>query len=273
MENIEAAIEAGKQINSQHSLVVDGKTVPAFVGSDNSSVYIPKMDDAEKWLAAPVRKRGRFNFADVESFTRYFNEHKTDESRIFAAVTDIGCSFEAELDFHGQLASFREHRCYAALRPTHELVVWNANNRKAMTQPEFAAFLEENAEMFFSPTGAALLELVGTLEGTSNVNVTSGVKLQNQTIKITYNEEVELKGGITGTQSGNMEIPATITAKFSPFEGTGQYEFPARLRYKIADRKLSFWYQASNMHLVVRSIALDMLNIIEKQTGVTPFRV
>lgn len=273
MEDIQAAIEAGKQLAAFQIITPKGEGVPVALVPESTSVRVPPFSECEKWLTAPRRKRGAFHFADVESFTRYFNEHKNVDSRIFATLLDSGASFEGELDFHGINPSFREHRCECQLQPTHEFTVWTQNNRKVMNQAEFAAFLEENAEMFFSPTGAALLELVSTLEGTSNVNVTSGVKLQNQTIKFTFNEEVELKGGVTGTQSGNMEIPATISAKFSPFEGTGHYEFPARLRYKIADRKLSFWYQASNMHLVVRSIAMDMLRIIEKQTGVVPFKV
>ena len=61
---------------------------------------------SKKWLKNPTRKRGTFEFGDVDSFCRYFNEHKTPDSRIFATVTDDGGSFEGILNFHGADPSF-----------------------------------------------------------------------------------------------------------------------------------------------------------------------
>ena len=273
MENTEAALEAGRLLNCFRQISFDGKTAPAIVGPEGTQLTIPCFKEVEAWFDHPTRKRGTFSFADVDSFVRYFNEHKEPDSRIFAKIEDSGASFSATLDFHGEGPSFNQHVCATSLRSTHEFTVWCASNRKVMTQAQFAQFLEDNAEMFRDPAGADLLELIQTLEGKSNASISSAIKLQNRAIKFTYNEDVELKGGISGTQAGDMTLPGVITAAFSPFDGTGVYEFKARLRYKIAERKLSFWYEAINLHLVVRAIASDVLLLIEKQTGVQPFKV
>lgn len=242
----------------------------AIVPKDYRVEIIPRKG-VEDWLPKPLRKTGDFVFADTDSFVRYFNEHKNEESRIFAEVSDTGGNFRGVLNFHGKESSFNDHVCSFRLRATHEWGTWCDHANKHMGQQAFATFLEENSDMFTVPTGAALLELITTLDGKANVLVNSAIKLQTGAIKLAYTEEIELKGG-SGSQAGELIVPAVLEAGIAPFEGTTRYKMTARLRYRIESRKIEFWYQPVDLHLVVRHVIADILKVVEKQTGVVPFK-
>jgi uncharacterized protein YfdQ (DUF2303 family) len=246
---------------------------PAFVVPKDYRVEYPDLDKFEKNRAKPKRKQGLFKFADVESFIRYYLEHSDENSRIFADINDDTASYEAVLNFHGADPSWNDHKCRVELQPTHEWLTWCANNKKEMSQTEFASFLEENAEMFITPPGAKLLELVSNLEGKCHADFTQGIKLQSGAINLKYTEVVELSGGVNGPKDGAMTVPAMLEASIAPFEGTTHYTIKARLRFRINNRKLFFFYEAVEPHLVVRTVCADVSKVIEEKTKQRPFRV
>lgn len=252
------------------AIVPDGKA-PVFVLPKEHRAEILDLGRIEPWLGRPTRKRGNFYFGTVESFVRYFNEHKDKNSRIFAVVCDSGAKFVGMLNFHGEEPSFNDHACHHVLQHTQEWRTWIDHNRQPMSQAEFASFLEENADLFVQPAGADLLELIQTLEAKQHVHYDSGMKLQNGTIRLRYSEEVELRGCPSGTQSGDMELPALVTASIVPFEGVSQYEVKARLKYKLDSRKVSFWYEAIAPHQIIREVVNNLLRQIEEDTGIKPF--
>jgi len=269
---IQSALAAGRALGGIQNLTADGVSVPVVVIPEGYTAKALDMEEAENWMQAPLRKKGGFDFADVDSFNRYFNEHKSGSSRIFAEIRDNSASFRGVLDFHDENPSFNEHICRVSMKPTLEWTIWTGANKKHMPQADFAQFLEDNADVFTDPRGADLLELIQTLEGKSHVNITQAVKLQNGGLRLNFVEDVELRGGVSGSQSGEMLIPTILNVSIAPFDGVGKYPLTARLRYRIAERKITFWYETINMHLVVRAVASDMLDIIEKQTGVQPFK-
>src|SRR5436190_20634746 len=66
-------------------------------------VLVPKetaVVGLEKYLAQPLRKRGKVNLGDVESFVRYVEMHKQSGSRIYADRNPTGVSLVCVLDDH-----------------------------------------------------------------------------------------------------------------------------------------------------------------------------
>lgn len=236
-------LAAGAASTAIRSITPGDKTQPVIIVPKDYRVEYPKMDTFEKNLPAPLRKRGEFPFMDVESFIRYFDQHATENARIFATITDTSASYRAVLNFHGVEPSWNDHECSVALQPTHEWLLWCANNKKEMNQAAFAAFLEENADMFTLPPGAQLLDLVTRLEGKSDVEFTQGLKLQSGAIDLKYTEIVELSGGVTGPKDGKMQVPQILEVSIAPFEGCPHYNIKARLRFRINSRKLFFYYE------------------------------
>ena len=203
----------------------------------------------------------------ADSFLAYVKNFKSGATQIFAAVTDRGASFLAALDYHGGEASPDRvaHRATYTCQPTVEWQTWMGRDRKEMTQEDFALFLEENERLFLAPNGAELLELITTLEGKSHVNFTSGVRLQSRSVRLTFEEDTDVRGGV-GT--GQIEIPQVLSLAIAPFEGEVPYSVKARLRYQITSRKLVFWYETITPHLIVRDAAKLIVERVSTETGI-----
>lgn len=273
MDNTQLILDAGKALAPELDLVLPGGGIaPAFVLPHNYHLKIPSIQEAEQWAGKPVRKRGCFYFGDATSFTRYFNEHKTPDSRIFADFGKTGgfVGFVGYLNFHGAEPSFHDHACYYTLKPSSEWTNWMENDSNDMTQAQFAEFLEDHQSLILTPSGADLLELIQNLEAKSHCYIDSALKLQSSTIKLRISEEVELKHG-SATQSGELTLPAVLTVGIPPFEGVPAYTLQARLRYKVEQRKITFWYKTITPEATIRDVFKSLLAVIAKETEVEPF--
>ncbi len=270
--NTQAALDAGRMLSLIQRVAYDGVTAPVVVGP-NGSVVVIDPSAVERWLPAPKRKTGTWAFGDIESLTRYINEHKTEDTRIWASISDAVASFKAVLNFHGKEPSFNDHTAIHALKPTKEWALWVSRNGVRMPQVAFAEFIEENAKLFTDPNGADLLELIKNLEGHSNASFSQAVKLENGAVKLVFTEDVVLKGsgGAVTAQEGNMEIPSLLNVGIAPFEGVPPYAIQARLRYRIAERKITFWYETINAHLVIKDVCKNIIDQIKEKTGIQPF--
>ena len=269
--NIQAAIDAGRMLNQVQNIPLAGAMVPVVIRPDGTVIYA-QLAELEKFLPAPLRKRGSWAFGTVESFIRYVNQHKESDAAIFATITETGARFTSTLNFHGKVPSWNDHVATHALTPTVEWQRWLGANGKRMTQAEFATFLEENSDLFITPSGADMLELVQSLEGHSNVAFNSGIKLQNGAIKLSYDEEVTLKGQVASVP-GSLEVPKLLEAGIEPFNGTGKVKVAARLKYRIESRKVSLWFETIDAHKIVRDICDSIIAQITEKTGIQPFIV
>jgi len=270
--NSEFIYQAGMTAAEPVLITYTGTQFPYVALPPNHQLHSPELKRVEEWLGRPVRKRGSFSFTTADSFARYINEHKTEDTRVFADINCRDASFRAVLNFHGKEPSFGDHVAIFALSATKEWVELMDNNENEMSQTEFATFLEENAMLFATPSGADLLELIQTLEAKADVRINQAVKLQSGAIKVRYDEDVTLRGG-TGQQAGEMELPSALNLNVVPFEGASFMSVTARLRYKVTERKIILFYKLVNPHLVVRQVANDVVNLVLSKTGIEPFMV
>jgi uncharacterized protein YfdQ (DUF2303 family) len=210
---------------------------------------------------------------DAQSFIDYVNRYKTDRTLLFCSVGDLGATFKAILDFHGAAPDLKpgecEHTAAYATTATAEWTSWMANNRQAKNQRQFAEWLEDNAPLFVSPSGADLLELVTTLEGKSDVRFVSATRLQSGGSKLDFNEDVTLKG-ITNAQQGFVELPKIVKAGIAPFLGAPKYEVEARLKFRIESSKLTLWLETISPHTIVRDSVKAVVKEVADKTGIIP---
>lgn len=265
-------LNAGASAASIKSLPSTDPFVPVAIVPSGYKVEMLRVADFEKWSGKPRRKTGVMPFADVDSFIRYFKEHRTDDARIFATSTDSSGTFIGIMNFHGAEPSFNDHKCYVDLQATHEWKIWLSNAKNYKAQGAFATFLEENADMFVSPSGLDLVELVTNLEGKCHVDITQAVKLTTGAIQLKYSEVIEVKGG-TVPQSGEMQVPKELTVSIAPFEGCAPRQMRARLRYRIDNRKIQFAYEPIDPHLHVRALIAELTGTIERNTGCEVFKI
>lgn len=274
VDNVKALLDAG----AAHALPITkhgGKPV----------VIVPAGYGVKELELPPERVANGRTFSDVESFATYVNRFKYDGTLLFAKITDTNCEITAHLDYHNKTflegyaagRDWSSHRAILTCVLTKEWATWmkhngpKGNNGEAFSQTQFAQFLEDNERVFQSPSGADLLELVTTLEGKNNVRFNTAVRLSNGKAKLDYEEDVELRGGV-GT--GQIEVPTQLICKIIPFEnGPEPYEVRSRLRYRVANRQIVFWYETITPHLVLRDAAKAVLDAVREKVPAVPLMI
>ena len=218
----------------------------------------------------PKRIERIVHLTTASSFSSYVNRFKESATLISVAVLNGASTFTALLDYHAPGKPARvAHRAVFEPVVTADWKTLMASNRKPFSQLEFATWLEENSRFVKSPSSADLMELVQTLSGKSDVRFDSAVRLQSGGSRVSYNEDVELKGTVS-SKSGFVEFPSILDLAVQPFEGAAVYALSARLKYRIQSNKLSLWYEIITPHLVVRDAVNLIVDQITKDTGLTP---
>lgn len=268
-EALDRLLQVGDQLQAPR--IHDGLEPFAVIGGNVVSLA---------HLGAPTRIKRKVALIDAGSFCDYVNRFKNPDTLIFAKVTPTGATLTAIIDYHGApvtspnvvLPRYCDHLATLDLVETEDWKRWTAANRKAMTQVEFATWLEDNAALFNSVKegalkGAELLELVQTLFGTSDVSFTSLMRLKNGTNRLNYIEDSNVRGEVEGEP---IELPAIITAALQPFDGGPSYAVDARLKTRIEGRKLSLWFETVQMHKIIRDAVLDTVKMVSTKTGLVP---
>ena len=262
-DNVKTLLDAGAAL--AHSAITEHGGAPV--------VIIPTGYKVESLALPPERIARTIGFADVESFALYVNRFMQPGTLLLATVSDTDCKIVAHIDHHDQAVlagsnrarSWSSHTATLVCVQTREWKTWMDHNgeTKKFSQVEFAQFLEDNERLFRSPDAAGLLELVLTLQGKSNVRFNAAHRLQSGGAKLEYEEDVELKGGV-GT--GQINIPTELTCVIVPFEnGPEPYTVRSRLRYRIANRQINFWYETVTPHLTLRDAAKAVMDAVREK--------
>jgi hypothetical protein len=130
------------------------------------------------------------------------------------------------------------HRAHLVLLNTVAWQEWTRANRQAMSQADFAQFIEDHIPDIAVPAGAELLEVARNFEARKGVDFKSVQRVSDGSVQFSYNEDVQ------GTsRAGSMKVPNEFILGIAPFEGTPKYQVLARLRYRIeAGGKLMLWF-------------------------------
>lgn len=266
MENTEAAAMRDIAISTADTRFADMEK------RGKPFVLVPhnyRVEDLEKLLPQPRRKTGSPTFNDVQSFIRYVNTHKTDDTIVLANITETSGSFLAVLDYHGKEqsgAAWREHQAKYPCPMSPEWKRWIGSDKKQMSQNDFAIFLEDNLLDVVRPEGAEMLEIAKTLQASKAGRFKSGIRLENGDHELQYEETTQAKAG----QKGTLEIPSTFDLGLSCFTNGKRYKVEARLRYRINEGALIFWYELVRPHLIIDDACKELIAQIKAETGIQP---
>ncbi len=241
-----------------------------FVGATPIAV-VPagyKVEDLEKLMQTPTRKRGSVAMRDVASFCAMVNLHKNDGTAIYGTYNPP--AFKAVFNDHdANVPNWRDHTAGYSCPLSVEWATWMKANKQQMSQADFAQFIEDNAPDIVSPDPATMIEIARTLEAKKKVNFAQGIRLSNGETQFTYEEETQGTAG-----KGRFQVPETFTIAIQVFEGIGvpKNQIGARLRYRIsAEGGLTLWYDLDRPHKDLEAAALDVWKQIEANTGLTIF--
>lgn len=255
--DVQAAVAAGAALG-------DPRTADSAPGSGVFTV-VPKgyeLASLEDYLARPLRVRQNVALDDAESFIEYIKAYRLSErTRVF--FNQEQGEFLAVLDYHGNSIApeWCAHRARFKAQQSVEFSTWMGMNRQPMDQLQFARFLEDNQVDVVKPDGAVLLEIALTFETKKDVEFASGVRLQNGQIQFKYNEVVR-----GSAQSGTLEIPDEFKLGIPVHVGGPKYEIPVRLRWRLKEGKVVFWYEVVRPHRFLEAALKEIRERISAET-------
>lgn len=261
----------------------------------------PKTRDVvslEKFDQYPRRKRGVVTLIEPESFASYVKQHRNSRTIVLGTASETGGKFRAILDYHRpetqyenpekedaaakaatenespnflRDAGWGDHVAEYPLVPTPEWSRWIGKSGQAMTQSEFAQFLEDNAEDIVVPSvnnagypdAQLVLSTALTLQAKTDIQFKSGIRLSNGQHQLTYVENIDAKAGIDGQQT----IPDRFALALAPFKGSIVYEVRARLKYRLGNGRVNFTYELERAHKVVEHAYNDLRKKIGEAVG------
>lgn len=230
-------------------------------------VLIPKgwtLKDLPWTSQTPKRIRQTVQLSDHPSFCRYVSDFKSEETVIFAEVSNDGGTFTAVLDYHHGEPSWCTHKAIFTPEKSENWKRWLSQNGKQMGQTEFALFLENNTPDVVTPAGADLLQIINEFEVEGSLNFQRVQRLSNGTVKFSFQNEQKAK-------AGDLSVPEVFTLRFPLFNGEPMTVLTARLRYRLGSGgELKVWFELVNPHVAVREGLQSLVERVATGTAIAP---
>lgn len=239
----QAVIEIAQQAAVPN--ILDPEQPLGIVVPAGSKLEIP---DLSAWRMSPSRKTGTYKPATVEAFSEYVNLHlDVDATTVWVHPTS-GKVVAVLDDHHPEEPGWREWRVDLQLAFTAEWQYWLAQDRKMLSQVDFAEHIEGGLEEIAVPDGADLLEIAQTFQMTSGANFRSSIRLATGQQQFQYDEDGQATAGLTG----QLAVPTQILLVVAPFFGEQPSRINARLRFRLNSGKLTLGYMLDRPDVIVR---------------------
>lgn len=282
--NVASAIKAGMALGDIHVHAI-GNGPDGRPGDPLLIQVVPEgakleVQDLEKYLPRPTRKRGTYNFGDAKSFIEFVNREKTPETFILANRENPGFTaiFNGNVAQDGNAdaeAGWGDYKAAYACPYSPEWKVWSAANKSKMTQHDFAVFVEDNwvdvivPEATFDPNytnwpdGQMLLRLALGLEGKNDVSWGSAQRLDNGQVRFKYEETIS--GQVQGAY---IDIPQKFAVGIPVFAGTAPWQIIAKLRWRMDRGGLTMWFEFERLFKITERAFDEARAEIATGTGV-----
>ena len=228
--------------------------------------------DDEKLHSTPYRKTGTIRLDDQDSFVNYVNRHKiADLTTIYCQAdyqkseVDFGCIIN---DHNGALngQQWRDHRALYQPIFSEEWNRWTGNDTEPLSQTGFAMFIEDNladiAAVEGMPTGQQLLEMATSFQANQDMRFKSAVRLQNGGVNMSFVQDDD------NQTLAQMKLFEKIAIGIPVFWNGDAYQITARLRYRVKEGRLTFWYELIRHDKVLEDATKTLINKIQDATGV-----
>lgn len=236
----------------------------------------------EERRAHPLRISGVAELETIESFCAYVNRFKGDNSLVFCSEGDGSPCLVAVIDHHGHvegaLPSFCRHRATYRFPMSDEWVAWNRANGQAMSQGEFAEFVEDRlldvieqdragigAKSFASGLGVRLCGAGGLRD------LSKGLKVR---VDMTAAESHNVQSGETAlhfaeahndTAGAPLTVPGGFVLGIPVFKRDTVYQLPVLLRYRVRGQ-ITWTVKLHREDLVLRDALDGACDLVGKAT-------
>lgn len=229
--------------------------------------------DDEKLGMTPRRKRATVRLHDAESFIDYVKRHASLAYGTVWCEADYAAGkvgFTAIINDHGEEEEphWRDHTARYTPVYSQEWKSWIGKNKQTFSQAEFAMFIEDNLKDVASaeglPTGAQMLEMALSFEANQDMRFKSAIRLQNGGVQMSFVQDDDSQ------TLAKMQLFDRFAIGIPVFWNGDAYRIDARLRYRVRDGKLTFWYELVRQDKVLESATRTLIEQIREQTG-SPF--
>lgn len=230
------------------------------------------LQSLEPFLPNPLTKKAKVVLKQADSLVVYLAKHLRPSCTTLYAEVDYDqskCCIKAVINDHSEYsAGWRNHVAEFNPTLTHEWQKWTAHNGKAMTQTDFAAFIEDNladiATVTDMPTATQMLEMALNFELTSEKKYKRKVDLQTGGTHLEFVDQADEASSakILYFKRFTLGIPVLLGS-------TSAYPIEARLKFRQASGGLQFWYELVRPDRVYRQAIDEVLEYISNQTGLT----
>lgn len=267
--------------NSETQEIIDlaSRIAPVEIGSEKhiKRVALPpewnlKEYDDEKLLPVPARKKGTVRLDEQVSFIEYINRHKVENHTTIYCQADYRASkidFSCIINDHQGTQDGQQWRDHIALYTpvfSEEWKRWSGGNKQQHTQAEFAAFIEENLEDIATvegmPSGIDLLRMATEFEANQDKRFKSLIRLQNGGVQFNLVEDDDAQ------TLQKMQMFEKIAIGIPVFWNGDAYRIDARLRYRVNQGVLKFWYELIRPDKKIEDATKTMIDKIKAETGV-----
>jgi uncharacterized protein YfdQ (DUF2303 family) len=223
-------------------------------------------DLVERVQPAPHRKRGTVSVKDVASLLAYCTDQAAATQAYIYADPDARTISAVFNDQRAQaVPGWRDHRAVFKAEFTPEYSKWLAHNgaAKAMSQTDFAEFIEDNLADITEPAAHQLLDMATTIQVVNGISFGSAKRLQDGQTQLTYTENIEARAGA----GGGLTIPKEFTLGLRIFKNGGGYKLTARLKYRLLSGAVKFWYELDRPERAVEDAFTGYVDEVRDKSG------
>lgn len=247
---------------------------PAFVQGDGKLFSVEPLVREQR--QRPRRRSGVVKTTSVGSFVELVNRDKLPESVIFA---DDGAApkLVAVLNYHeatkdGGGPAHCDDRITYSFPLSEEWQTWMRSSKRTMSQQDFAEFIETNGFDIGSPSDAGGItaswaerggvrlagpaEMMGVSKGLSvrvEESVQAHTRLESGEIRMEWTTEHK------GHDGAAIKVPAAFHILIPILHGGPLYSVPARLRYRAAGGKVTWFYELHKPEAFLRDAVGDVV--------------
>ena len=166
-------------------------------------------------------------------------------------------------------AQWRDHTAHYTPPKSEEWRRWFGQNATPMKQAEFAVFLEDNMRDIATadglPTAAQMLKMALQFEAKQDMRLKSHIRLQSGGVEMNFVQDDD-----TGTIE-KMRIFERFRLGIPVFWNGAAYAIDARLRYRVRDGAVSFWFELIRPDRVLEDATRTLIDNLLLATEVPLF--
>ena len=224
------------------------------------------MEDAKASKPGPINPAGTLTLLTPESFGKSLTDYRDSRTQVFAdseksEITAVFDAVQSGDGFYDRKAGWGQLRAVIGFAESRKLKEWK-RTLEWMSQADFANFIEDHLEDVLTPSGQELLSIATDLEASSTGGFKGKVNLDNGSVRLSYQDEVET----------TVEIPRNLTLGIPLFEHGDRYKLGARLRFVIQGGSVKFRLLFTNLQDAKEQEFERIVQEIEEKTSQPIYR-